>query len=183
MSDNPKAKLVPRFYLDHEKEEVWLNDMAARGWNLLRRGWLGYRFQEGKPGEYTYRVRLLPDWATGEKRHQYFEFMWESGVEVICKAGRWGYFRKPTAEGTFELSADLDSLMRRAARRAWSLAIPALILLPVSLRLFDRDMTSRFAWADSVGLLLLGASALLGFYAFQGFGKVRALALRKQAGK
>ena len=136
-----------------------------------------------QPGEYVYRVRLLPDWATGAKRHQYFELMWDSGVEVICKAGRWGYFRKRVADGPFELSADLDSLMRRSSRIAWRFAVAALVLLPVSLRLLDHDMTVRFAWAGTAGIVLLGITAVLGYYAFQGFGRVRTLALQRPAGK
>lgn len=183
MGDNAKTKLVPRFYLDHDKEEAWLNEMASRGWNLFRRGWLGYRFKQSEPGEYVYRVRLLPDWATGDRRHQYFELMWASGVEVICKAGRWGYFRKHAAEGVFELSSDLDTLTRRASRIAWRFAIAALVLLPVSLRLLDHDMTVRFEWAGTVGIVFLGVSAVLGYYAFQGFGRVRMLALQKRAGQ
>jgi Protein of unknown function (DUF2812) len=183
MDIHAKTRLFPRFYLDHDKEEAWLNEMADRGWNLFRRGWSGYRFQRSDPGEYIYRVRLLPDWATGDKRHEYFDLMWDSGVEVVCKAGRWSYFRRKAAEGPFELSSDLDSLTRRSSRIAWSFAIGALVLLPVSLRLLDHDMTQRFEWAGTAGIVLLGITAVLGYYAFQAFGRVRMFALRKQAGQ
>ncbi len=183
MSDKPKRTLRPQLYLDHEKEEAWLNRMASRGWYLYRRGWLGYYFQQGAPDQYTYRVRLLPDWAKGDKRHEYFDFMWESGVEVICKAGRWCYFRKPTADGAFELAADVRSMIRRATRIAWTFAIPAGILLPVGLRLLGPQAKAQLPWASTVGWILLFVASVLAYYALQGFNRVRELAVQLGASK
>ena len=54
------GKVVYRFYSDYEKEERWLNEMASRGWHLVRYRLGGYHFEQGEPGEWIYRIELLP---------------------------------------------------------------------------------------------------------------------------
>jgi len=46
-------------FMDHEKEEAWLNDMAARGFAFTDLALLRYSFEDCELGEYTYRIELL----------------------------------------------------------------------------------------------------------------------------
>ena len=43
-----------------EKEEEWLNEMAASGWALESVGFCRYTFVRCEPGEYTVRTEMHP---------------------------------------------------------------------------------------------------------------------------
>lgn len=57
------AQTVHKLYWDFEREERWLNGKAAQGENLIRYRWGTYTFEQGAPGEWTYRIELLPESA------------------------------------------------------------------------------------------------------------------------
>ena len=96
------------FAWDYEKEETWLNQMAARGLHFIEYTFPGrYTFEEGAPGEYIYRLEYLK--GRYEEDRNYIEFLNETGVEQVTQFLRWGYFRKKSAEGPFELYSDIDS--------------------------------------------------------------------------
>ena len=44
---------------DFDKEEQWLNQMAANGKALVHTGFCTYEFEDCTPGEYIYRLELL----------------------------------------------------------------------------------------------------------------------------
>ena len=44
-----------RCYLDFEKEEQWLNEMAKQGWALTRK-FLWYEFREGVPNDSAIKI-------------------------------------------------------------------------------------------------------------------------------
>ena len=44
---------------EYDKEEKWLNEMAAQGWALSGVGFCRYTFDKVQPGEYTVRLQLL----------------------------------------------------------------------------------------------------------------------------
>ena len=46
---------------DFDKEEHWLNEMAARGLSLVSVGWCRYEFEDCVPGEYSVRLELLKE--------------------------------------------------------------------------------------------------------------------------
>jgi hypothetical protein len=102
-------KVVFKLFWDFEKEESWLNAMAAKGLNLMRYSWGMYRFEAGAPGEWIYRIELLPKRPGNASSKEYLGFMTEAGVETVTTYMSWVYFRKPAADGPFELFTDLDS--------------------------------------------------------------------------
>ena len=110
------AKTVHRLYLDFEKEERWLNEMAARGLNLVRYHWGAYGFEKGAPGQWVYRIQFLDDDARKPKSREYIEFVAGTGAEPVATYAHWVYFRKPAAEGPFELFSDLDSRLAHYVR-------------------------------------------------------------------
>ena len=96
-----------RLYFDKDKETVWLNDMAAKGYAMT--GFFAgfYTFEKCEPGEYTYQIDF------GDKlfavTDDYREFMEETGVEIVQTWGFWVILRKKAAEGPFVLYTDVDS--------------------------------------------------------------------------
>ena len=55
-------KIYPAW--DFEREEKWLNEMAAKGLSLVAVGLFNYTFEETPPGEYKVRIELLEKWPT-----------------------------------------------------------------------------------------------------------------------
>ena len=86
-----------------EKEEAWLNEMAANGWVLDGVGFCRYHFSRCEPGEYTVRTEMH---AYDEG---YVKFMEETGAEYVGRMMTWIYFRKKTEDGVFDLYSDIDS--------------------------------------------------------------------------
>ena len=81
--------VVWNIFLDHEKRERWINAMAAKG--LILTDYMHYRyvFQEGKPGEYQYRLEMLPRRASNPESVSYIRFLEETGVEHMGSVGSW----------------------------------------------------------------------------------------------
>lgn len=96
-----------RMYFDKDKETVWLNDMAAKGYAMT--GFFAgfYSFEKCEPGEYTYQIDLGDKF--GSVTDDYREFMEETGVEIVQTWGFWVILRKKTADGDFVLYTDVDS--------------------------------------------------------------------------
>lgn len=94
---------------DFEKEEKWLNEMSAKGLQLVAIGFCKYIFEETIKGEYTYRLELLENAPSNSESISYIRFLEETGVEYIGSLMRWAYFRKKVADGAFEIYSDIDS--------------------------------------------------------------------------
>ena len=88
---------------DFDKEEDWLNEMAANGWVLDGVGFCEYHFVRCEPGEYSVRLEMRPP------DEEYLAFMKETGAEYVGRMVMWIYFRKRTSEGPFDLFSDIDS--------------------------------------------------------------------------
>jgi len=100
-------KRVYRFFLDYEKEEAWVNDMAEQGWHL-KRTMVGYFiFEKGEPGQYIYRNELVKG-----KKQDYYDFLETMNIEFVSKFGVWAYYRKKKSEGPFELFSDNSSKIK-----------------------------------------------------------------------
>lgn len=97
------------FLWDFEKEEKWLNEMAAKGLMLTDVGFCRYVFEEGTPGEYQYHLGWLPHFPGHAESRAYIRFVEDTGAEHVGSFKKWVYFRKKTAEGPFNLYSDLDS--------------------------------------------------------------------------
>lgn len=103
-----------RMSLDKDAEQVWLNEMANKGW-AFKKFVLGfYTFEASEPGEYQYQIDLLDNWGGNKK--DFASFMEESGVEVISQWYRWVFIRKKTADGAFEMYTDTESKIAQYSR-------------------------------------------------------------------
>ncbi|HOX65043.1 MAG TPA: DUF2812 domain-containing protein [Thermotogota bacterium] len=114
-------RAIWRLYLNFEKEEKWLNEMATAGWMLTDYSWCRYVFEEGREGEYVYRIELLKNLPTYPLSQKYLRFLEEAGIEYVAYYARWVYLRKKTADGPFDLYTDLESKIAHYRRvlRYW----------------------------------------------------------------
>lgn len=103
--------IVWRPYWDYQREERWLNSMAAKGFSMSDYSWCRYVFEETQPGAYTYKIDLLKYSPSHPESLAYLRFLEDSGVEVVATYLRWVYLRQPASEGPLELYTDKNSLM------------------------------------------------------------------------
>lgn len=101
-------KVKFRFYLDYEKEEKWINEMAAQGWHLKKFLLGRFTFTKGEPAAFIYRNEFIVGMSLEEKK-DYFELLKDSGITIIHEKGGWVYMKKASAEGPFELYTDTKS--------------------------------------------------------------------------
>ncbi len=109
-----------RLYATIDREEIFLNEMCAKGWKPVRiilGAW--FRFEKCQPGEYIARVTTCIDpkghKAGKERGKQLKEFLIESGAEIIPEtnidAGTRIYAVRKADMGDFEINTDIDSLI------------------------------------------------------------------------
>lgn len=96
-----------KLYFDKDKETVWLNEMAQKGYAMT--GFFAgfYRFEKCEPGEYIYQVDFGEKF--GSVSDNYREFMEETKIEIVQTWGFWVILRKKASEGEFVLYTDVDS--------------------------------------------------------------------------
>jgi hypothetical protein len=112
-----KTKLWRAFW-DYEKEEKWLNKMAAKGFAMTDYSIFHYTFEDCIPGEWVYRIELLEYGAKHAESVRYIHFLEENGIQHIATYRSWIYLRKKAISGTFKLYNDLDSRMKHYQRIA-----------------------------------------------------------------
>lgn len=91
-----------RIFINYEKEEKWLNEMAQKGYHLVKYSLTKYTFEEGEAGKYIYRIQYVGN-NTDEENEEYFQIMKDSNVELITYAMNWAIFRKKTEDGPFNI--------------------------------------------------------------------------------
>lgn len=117
---------VYKLFVNYEKEEAWLNQMAAQGLHCVNYVFGRYTFEKGTPGEYIYRLQLL-EYAPGHAQSKaYLDFLEDSGVEHFASHVRWVYLRKKAEQGPFELFSDIPSRLAHY-RRIVLMFIPIMI--------------------------------------------------------
>lgn len=119
-----------------EKEEKWLNEMSAKGLQLVDVGFCRYTFEEGDQGEYNYRIELLENLPSHGESISYIRFLEDTGVKHIGSYLRWVYFRKKVTDGEFDLYSDLDSRISHYRRISWLIGILGAfnaVIVPVNL--------------------------------------------------
>lgn len=101
---------------DFDKEEKWLNEMAAKGLALTSVGFCRYEFEDCVPGEFKICLEFLENNSGKAESAKYIEFLEETGVEHVGTFYQWAYFRKRTAEEDFKLFSDNTSRLKHLTR-------------------------------------------------------------------
>lgn len=109
-------QVARKLFIDFEKEEQWINKMAAKGLNFIDYSIGRYLFEEGTPGEYIYRIELLDAPPSHSESKAYIDFLEETGVECVSTFMRWVYLRKKAAEGPFNVYSDYESRIKHYKR-------------------------------------------------------------------
>lgn len=101
---------------DFDKEERWLNEMAAKGLALVAVGWCRYEFEDCTPGEYKIRLDFLENKCSRVENEKYVAFLEETGAQQVGTMSRWVYFRKKVSGEDFQLFSDNASRIRYLTR-------------------------------------------------------------------
>ena len=101
---------------DFDKEEKWLNEMAAKGLALISVGYFRYEFEDCVPGEYKICSEFLGNRFSEVESAKYIEFLEETGAEHVGTFSNWVYFRKKTPEESFQLFSDYSSRIQYLTR-------------------------------------------------------------------
>jgi hypothetical protein len=152
------------FAWDFEKEEKWLNEMSAKGMQLVGVGIFKYIFEEGNPGEYSYRIELLEELPTHPESIAYIRFMEDTGAEHIASILRWVYFRKKTSRQAFDLFSDIDSRINHLKKVLWLLGS----VIPLEITAISLNMPGVFnGYPSNIFIIcLLSAIFALLLYGF-----------------
>lgn len=163
---------------DFDKEEKWLNEMAAQGLALVSVGFCTYSFENCLPGEYQVRLELLENLPGNAQSERYIEFLEDTGAEYVGNVMRWVYFRKPARDGAFDLFSDNASRIAHLNRMLALLG--AIGLMEFSMALNNLSLYFGQHRAQSVNLfaaiLLAAVGCLIGF----GFWRVARIKRRLQ---
>ena len=154
---------------EFDKEEAWLNDMAAKGQALVSARYITYEFEESAPGEYAVRLEMLKDSPASAEGQQYIEFVESTGAEYIGKVMKWVYFRKKTADGAFELHGDNTTRIRHL-KGIQRLLLP-LTAVNVGAGLYN--LCIGIAWNSPVNVVCAGLSAAVSVLLFRGIYKLK----------
>ena len=159
---------------EFDKEERWLNEMSAKGMQLVSVGFCTYIFQEGQPDEYGIRLELLGNSLNSDESREYIHFIEDTGAEYLGNVLNWVYFRKKLSEGEFEIYSDTKSKLmhlRRILKLLGFLGVLELVLGLYNIVLF-------FIGIGFVANLFAGSiCVLLGCFIVAGFVRVRKITL------
>jgi ABC-type glycerol-3-phosphate transport system permease component len=150
-----------------EKEEAWLNEMAAKGLGLVSVGFCRYEFEDCTPGEYQYRIELMKYTPTHPESQQYIKFIEDTGAEQIGSYMRWVYFRKKAELGSFTLYSDCASRVKHLGR-IMGMLIPVTIYdLWVGFYNLSLYFANRMTVSLVCACICLLAAALMGYAIFR----------------
>ncbi len=177
-------KVVFKPYWNYAKEEVWLNQMAKKGWALVHYCWLKYTFEPCEKGEYVYYIDLLEKHHNAPASRDFIEMVEETGIKHVASYMRWVYFQKKADGKPFELYTDLDSKVKQLRRinRFWTALIAAEFAIGFSnLGIWGTEQADGSAMAMNLygGLLLVFIGVMLMTVAYPVRLKIRAL-MREQ---
>ena len=175
-------KVVHKTFLiwNFDEEEKWLNEMSAKGLQLIDVGFFRYTFEEGQPGEYIYRLELLEGYASAGKNRDYVQFLEGTGVEHVVQFGRWAYFRKKADGKGFDLFSDIESRIRHLNRISAVAAILSLVNLFNGINRIHHLFSDGARGEIVITILCLSVGALLGYGFLYLFSKKRKLQREKQ---
>lgn len=151
-----------KIFIDYEKEEKWLNEMATKGLHLVNYSFPKYYFEKGEPGEYYYRVQLLDNLPNHQESKEYIEFMGENQVEHIASSMRWVYFRKRAADGSFEIFSDYKSKIKHYSNIVTFMSIFIFInLIPAIYNMTISRINMYVSLLNWFVILLLGFAVII----------------------
>jgi len=111
---------------DDDKVEVWLREMSKQGWHFKSAGYPGYYiFEQGEPGDYTYRL----DYFINRKDIQnYLQLFHDAGWHYLGEMGGWQYFSQ---KGLIGEEQEIYSDKESKAKKYLGLLLYLIFLFPI----------------------------------------------------
>ncbi|MEI8199913.1 MAG: DUF2812 domain-containing protein [Eubacteriales bacterium] len=167
-------KIIHKAYWNPDKEQKWLNELAAKGLSLSDYSWMRYVFEETEPGKYIYQIELLEKRPGNPESDLYLRFLEDAGVEIVATYMRWVFLRKKASDGPFAIYSDCESKIRHLNRlkHFWTGLVvlelfAGFLNLGVSLfYLLDNYLMteSQFPWTNFIGGLLCTGIGVVFFF-------------------
>jgi hypothetical protein len=139
---------------DDENEEVWLREMAQKGWHFKSVTLPGfYFFEKGEPREDFYRL----DFFTDQKaKADYLQLFLDAGWQYLGEMGSWQYFRKTASEGEVpEIFSDNESKIKKYQRILLFLMIVSLPIYFNVINLSNKHTSTFFSETFTFVMFLL----------------------------
>lgn len=167
-------KIIRKACWNPDKEQKWLNEMAAKGLSLTDYSWTRYVFEETEPGKYLYQIELLAKSPRNPESEVYLRFLEDAGVEVAATYMNWVFLRKKAADGPFTIYSDCESRIRYLKRlRNFWIALVTIELgaglsnLGMGLSLiydYERHGYHSFSWTNLLGGALCTGIGIVFFF-------------------
>ena len=109
--DNSVKIFKFRFFIDHEREEQWVNNMAEQGWHLKKFWPFVFLFEYSKSDEYIYRNEMVL-----KRKKDYYDFLDTMNIKHVYSFGVWAYFKKRKEEGPFEIFSGKSEKIKYLSR-------------------------------------------------------------------
>lgn len=130
-----------KVFVDFDKEEAWLNQMAAQG-HLLSKADFRYTFTPIQPGSATVRLDYRPSMSRSDF-HDYLKLFEDAGWQHLdgSKGGGPQYFASFSADANADIFSDAASKAQRYRR---SITSRSAILIPFLVIVY-------FLWTQGIG--------------------------------
>jgi hypothetical protein len=176
----PQTKKVTKiiFAWEDEKEEKWLEEMAAQGWKLETAAPYVYYFRKSAPEKVVIRMDYKN--TLDKDYHEYLNLFRDAGWELVVTFANWHYFRiSPQNNRTPEIY----NSERAKAQKYRRLMITFVSLLPIFSIFLIRITDLSFGHGGSViewiyfisKLLMILLLILWGFVLFKLIRKIKKL--------
>ncbi|MCR8630357.1 DUF2812 domain-containing protein [Paenibacillus radicis (ex Xue et al. 2023)] len=137
-----------KFFINFEKEEQWLNEMAQQGYRFTKKT-TGYEFQPGKPDNAVIKM----DYRTFKKQEDFEDYcalFEDCGWKHITgsKSSGYQYFRKIHENGDDDIFSDADSKAGRYKRISEMWSTLATTFIPIFVVLISTDSIDKAAFLN-----------------------------------
>lgn len=143
-----------KFFIDFEKEERWLEELAEQGWHL-KGTFLGYQFKKGEPNSKPIKI----DFRKFKRKADFIDYCTlfeDSGWKHLAGSRNSGvqYFMKMDETGAGDIFSDADSKAARYKRYAAASFELAMSFLPLLIVFCLTDLVDFDAFLNPKELYL-----------------------------
>lgn len=126
---------ISKFFINFEKEEKWLNDMAKQGWELNRKS-IKYEFRQTDSNDTIIKIDYH-SFKTNNDFQEYITLFEDSGWEHIAgtKSSGKQYFKKIDENGDTDIFSDVASKASRYKRLSNMWLMTAISYFPIFIAL------------------------------------------------
>lgn len=104
-------KIAINWFIDFDKEEKWINDMAKEGWAFWHTNGVIYRFKKCEPNEFIYQIDFDEKEAK-EGVDDYVVFRSSCGDQFVHQCKEKIYWKRATTSGPFEADNNVAAKLR-----------------------------------------------------------------------